>query len=155
MNELNELGELLVDEMAKYLLARGKVSSGSLIDSLEYKIEDSATRGVELSIYAASHAKFVNKGRKKLVKKVPIDSLIKWIEQKGLETGDKKKRNLAFAIQRHIWKNGIQPVQFIDDVIANNNLNILRKVGDYYITFVGSEIDKLFTKYWTDKEIVL
>jgi hypothetical protein len=49
---------------------------------------------------------YVNNGRQKGGKKVPIDVLVAWIERKAIVSGDKKVKSLAFAIQQTIHKEG-------------------------------------------------
>lgn len=150
--ELEQLGELLVNDMSNYLIESGKLSTGNLVKSLKHKIEDSAA-GIELNIYGTDYAKWVDRGRKKGGKKVPISALLKWVEQKGIATGDKKLRQIAFAIQTNIWKNGIKPTPFIQVALNKRELSILDKVGNMRINYISNEIDKLITKYWFDKEI--
>ena len=150
--ELEQLGELLVNDMASFLIANKKLSSGTLVKSLKSKVEDSAA-GIELNIYGTDYAKFVDRGRKKGGKRVPISALVKWVKEKGLATGDKKMVQLAFAIQTNIWKNGIKPTPFIQFALNKRELAVLDKVGNMRINYISNEIDKLITKYWFDKAI--
>jgi hypothetical protein len=52
------------------------------------------------------YGKYVDSGRRKGAKKVPLDVLIAWIERKAIVNGDKEVKSLAFAIQQTIFKEG-------------------------------------------------
>lgn len=156
LSELRELGELLVQDMANKLLSNkphAKKNTGSLIESLEFKIEDGIAETINLNIYGADYAKWVEVGRKKKAKRVPLNVLIKWASEKGLATGDKKLKSLAFAIQTSIWKNGIAPVPFIQFAIDKNENKISEKVLKSRTLYISNEIDKLILKYRFDKEL--
>jgi hypothetical protein len=53
------------------------------------------------------YGRYVDSGRRAGIKRVPIDALIGWIRVKGIPLNGRKERDLAYAIQLKIWKNGI------------------------------------------------
>ena len=103
------------------------------------------------------YGEWVNKGRRKGAKPVPIPALVEWIKQKGIATNNKKVLGIAFAIQKSIekkgipskqyvkWKagNSIKRVGFIDDTIIRITATINRMVLDIATKKVEIEIDNL------------
>lgn len=84
-----------------------KIASGNLRNSIK-AIPFKDAIGIEMD----SYFRFVQSGRKSNKKGVPVDALIKWINERGLTGKDKKgkrmsTRSFAFAIQRNIKKFGI------------------------------------------------
>lgn len=95
------LGEFILDLLKAELEAQGHRASGKLIDSMNYKIN-----GETIEFYAEDYAKFVDSGRNAGAKRVPIDALMQWIEQKGIASGDVEVKKIAYAIQQTIFKEG-------------------------------------------------
>lgn len=61
---------------------------------------------------------FVSDGRRPGVRKVPIEALIEFIKKNGITPQNGKTINqLAYAIQNTIYKQGINPKNYIDKVI--------------------------------------
>lgn len=124
---LNRVGEMWVKIMKQKIKEKGKVASGFLLNSIDYRVirDDS---GPILEIQYADYWKYVNDGRKARGDDrpisadngaVPIPALLKWIKIKGLRGRNKKGRfttnlSLAFAIRAKIWKFGIKPANFFD-----------------------------------------
>lgn len=103
---LSELGKMIIHQFGKELIEQKHKATGRLIAGFNFKVQ-SYSGGLELLITnSAGYAGLVNRGRKP-GHRVPIQDLIDWIEVKGLETGDKAVRNLAYAIQTAIWREGI------------------------------------------------
>lgn len=151
MDALQELGQMMVQDMTNYLLVNKKSASRKLVESINFRIEDGILETINLNIYGEDYGKWVNVGRKKKAKRVPISALIEWATIRGLETGEKKLRQLAFAIQTNIWKKGIKPTPFIEFTLKRNAQKITDKVAEHQVLFVSNEIDKLILKYRFDK----
>ena len=148
---LEKVGTLLIQEMASDLMRKKKVASKGLIDSLKMNV-DKTTDGYEVNITGKDYAKWVNIGRKKGGKKVPISALLPWIRLKGFETGNNSLVSLAFAIQTAIWKNGIAPTNFIEDSMKKANKTIESKVLEAMGYEVSANIDNLIKKHWNSKD---
>ncbi len=77
------------------------------------------------------YGQWVQSGRLRGKKGVPIDALEKWIKARGIQGRDKKgrfikRRSLAFAIQTNIKKFGIRSANWydvaIDKVLEDNEI---------------------------------
>lgn len=122
---LDRIGKLWVKIMKQKIRKSGKVASGELLESIDYRVIPDGENGFLLEIQFADYFKFVNEGRRKgLGPKasqggVPIPALTEWISQKKLKGRDKKGRfitnlSLAFAIRYSIYKYGIKPTNIYD-----------------------------------------
>lgn len=60
-----------------------------------------------LTIEGEQHLVWLNKGRKKGRKKVPIDALLSWMRRRNFPERGKEARKVAFAIQAAIHREGI------------------------------------------------
>jgi len=105
-NDFNVIGQFLIKELSKELIFQKHQASGKLIDSLEYRIKNTSN-GMRLEIWSEDYGHYVNTGRKAGTKKVPIVSLVNWIKQKGIASGDKEVTSIAYAIQTKIFREGI------------------------------------------------
>ena len=108
-------GNQVESEIETRLFNLGKVASGTLYDSIGYKIIETE-KGYRLQFTMADYGKYVDKGTKPSKyadmegrgtgKSKFITSLMKWCDIKGLPRG------LAFPIRRKIWKFGQPPTNF-------------------------------------------
>ena len=94
-------GAFLVEVLQRELLNQGHKATGDLINSINYKIE-----GMDLIIqtpkeYVSAMENGLPKGHK-----VPISALIRWIEIKGIATGEKEIISAAWAIRAAIIREG-------------------------------------------------
>lgn len=146
--DLDKVGDIIVDnfkqalEEKKYKYGnppRGtklgnKVSSGRLKNSI------SAVSGRDsIQIKMEEYGIFVQGGRKRGDKGVPIDALLKWIQQRNIKSRDMTDRQLAFAIQRNIKKFGIRPSNWFDEAI--DKMFDDPRFMDVFETTVQEEID--------------
>lgn len=106
-----------------------KVASGKLRDSIEVIPYYKNGLG-QLLIAAEYYAEYVIRGRKK-GKYVPIEPLIDWIRERGLQGRDKKgryisRKSFAFAISNSIKNNGIRAADFrylsIEDILKDKRI---------------------------------
>ena len=104
---------------ANYRGIGNKVASGRLKNSVEVKQTTNSRDLQVLQVLMIDYAQYVQAGRRRDKKGVPISSLLQWIKERGLKGRDKKGRymtnkSFAFAIQKNITKYGIRPANFID-----------------------------------------
>lgn len=152
--DINALGQFIVNELGKELIKQDHKATGKLIASLDYKRQDTVV-STDLVIEMNDYGTWVNLGRKRGAAKVPIQALVEWIKQKGIETNNKKVVGIAFAIQKSIeekgipskpyvrWKsgNGKKRVSFVDDVLARIGNEIERRVTEMAYKTIEVEID--------------
>ena len=91
----------VIDFIKAEFVAQGHSNTGKLEESLTWKLE-----GNKINIYGVDYAKWVESGRQKGAKRIPIDALITWVEQRGIASGDKEVKNVAYAIQQKIFQEG-------------------------------------------------
>jgi hypothetical protein len=82
-----------------------KVASGSLINSINYRLQDTAN-GVNIILLANDYLKYVDEGRKPGTYP-PIRAIQKWVAIKGM------KPEAAWAIRTNIYKFGIKPTRVL------------------------------------------
>ena len=147
--DLNDIGQFIINELAKELIKQDHKATGKLIESLDYKVNTSIA-GTDLLIEMEDYGTYVNTGRKRGAAKVPIDALVDWIKVKGIETNNKKVLGMAFAIQKTIQKQGIptvnsrkrgKRVEFVDDTLKRIQSIIERKIEDLAAKTVEIQVD--------------
>ncbi len=105
MVDYKKVGKLIIASLQKELLGQGHKATGNLINSFEQRVIE-LPNSIVIEILMDEYGIYVNEGRKKGAKKVPISVLVKWIEQKAIANGDKEVKNIAFAIQQVIFAEG-------------------------------------------------
>lgn len=149
--DLDNVGQFIINELAKELIKQDHSATGKLIDSLDYRTTSSSV-GQTLLIEMLDYGKFVNTGRKKGARKVPIQALVDWIKQKGIATNNKKALGIAFAIQKTIEKEGSPTVrsrrngkktEFVDDTLERIGAEINRRLEEAAFKTVEVQIDNL------------
>jgi len=105
MVDYNKIAKLIISSLQKELIEQGHKATGNLVNSFEERVIE-LPNSMVLEILMDDYGVYVNNGRKSGGKKVPIDVLVKWIERKGIASGDKEVKNAAFAIQNKIWQEG-------------------------------------------------
>lgn len=132
---LEDLGFLFVESLKSKVRAKiypygnpnikgrgNKIATGNLLDSFDYSVEIDANGMPVLLLTYSDYFKYVNKGRKINVKRVPLNVLLKWIKIKGIRGRDKRGRfikntSFAYAIQTNIFKYGIRPTNIYDKAL--------------------------------------
>ena len=105
MVDFKKVGQLIISSLQKELIEQGHQATGNLVNSFEQRVIE-VPNSIVLEILMDEYGIYVNEGRAKKKKKVPISALVKWIEQKAIVNGDKKVKSLAFAIQQVIFAEG-------------------------------------------------
>lgn len=121
----------VIDFIKAEFVAQGHSNTGKLEDSLTWKLE-----GNKINIYGVDYAKWVESGREKKAKRIPIDALITWVEQRGIASGDKEVKNVAFAIQNAIFQHGSPTPNSLSPEFTSNGRR------DKFITYAIDENSK-------------
>ena len=150
-SDIAVLGQFIIDELGKELIKQNHRATGKLISSLDYRIVKSV-EGTDLIVEMNDYGEWVNKGRRKGAKPVPIPALVEWIRQKGIATNNKKILGIAFAIQKTIQKEGIptnnsrakgKRTGFIDDTIIRISAEINRRLQSILFRTIELQLDNL------------
>lgn len=150
-NELDEIGQFAIEELGKELIKQQHKATGDLIASLDFNIISQKLSDA-IIVTMNDYGKFVNTGRKRGAAKVPIQALVDWIKQKGIESDSKKVLGIAFAIQKTIQKEGSptvrsrargKKVEFVEDVIERIQLKVFQMVEKATVNKVQISIDNL------------
>jgi hypothetical protein len=129
------IGEAVRKELLRGLNENGRYplrTNSALAKSLRVEVTqgrgasgrfEGYTANSALALYAADYAEYVDKGRKKFAKKIPISALLIFIKNRGLGQVRQKSgrfggrtisaNSLAFAIQTAIYKSGLRGRHFI------------------------------------------
>ena len=105
MVDFNKVGNFIIKALQMELIQQGHKATGNLVNSFEQRFLE-LPDSLVLEILMDDYGIYVNEGRRKGAKKVPINVLIAWIEKKAIVNGDKEVKSLAFAIQQTIFKEG-------------------------------------------------
>ena len=89
-----------------------KIASGKLQNSIS-----AVSNRDSISISMEDYGQYVQTGRRRGAKGVPISALLDWIRERNIKPRDMTERQLAFAIQRNIKKFGIRPSNWFDNAI--------------------------------------
>lgn len=152
--DIEDVGQFIINELAKELIKQDHRATGKLIASLDYNVLDNFI-GTVLRIEMNDYGEYVNVGRKRGAAKVPIDALVDWIKVKGIESNNKKALGIAFAIQKTIQKEGIptrksrsrgKKVEFVDDTLSRIEMTIVNKIEDIAGKTVETTIDNFIKR---------
>lgn len=110
-----------------------KKASGELYNSIQGSVEMTPDGPVAVLSYA-DYFKYVNEGRRPNVRRVPIKDLLEWIKIRGVRFRTERGRfrrgtnlQMAFAIQKNIYKYGIKPANIYDKGLDG--------IEDYFIDY--------------------
>jgi hypothetical protein len=137
----NEFGKDYVKVMVALLKGNKpypKVASGSLVNSINYRLQDTAN-GINLILLADDYLKYVDKGRKPGTYP-PIQAIQKWVAIKGIP------KQAAWAIRQNIYKFGIKPTNVIKK--TQNIMDITRNANRKYEQRMVDNIVKVIEKSW-------
>lgn len=93
------------------LIKKGVDRNSDLVKTIEYEYKDDM-----FVLIANDYYVWVSTGRKRNVRKVPINDLIKWIKDKRIPIRG-SINSTAYSIQNAIYKNGIKAKKFQDPVV--------------------------------------
>jgi hypothetical protein len=101
---LELIGNFIVEQLVKVLDEQGHRNTGTLQDTMR-SVVTSNGKGYNITIYGKEYAKYVDRGIPSGVWVNPY-ALAEWVEQKGIATGEKEIKNIAFAIRQKIFQEG-------------------------------------------------
>ena len=139
---LYQIATFLKADIKQQLIDDGHRATGELVDS----INTAVIQGSNMWVIEGSMAKqgeYIIRGRQAGSKGVPIDALVKWIENKNFSDGVSSTRGLAFAIQKSIKKKGIKPDDFISKVFEKNRDLIGRKLDEAVYNALDASLTNL------------
>ena len=111
--QLEALGRTYVQELTNQLKIEGKEASGSLIKSLQYRVDQNYKTPI-LSILANDYLTYVDQGRRPGAKMPPSNQLLDWVKERGIKIKGQTDGQTAFVIARSIGIKGIKPTNVID-----------------------------------------
>lgn len=126
--QLDALGREYVAELTQQLISTDKVSTGNLINSLDYEVLETVN-GLVLKIIADDYLQYVDQGRRP-GKRPPQKAILKWVENKGIKIKKQTPSQTAFVIARSIGKKGIKPTNVLkktQTAIFNNIQTLVNK----------------------------
>lgn len=111
-----------------------------------------------LQIIAQDYLQWLDTGRKPGGKKVPIEALLKWVRQRGLNrgkngrfTGAASINQIAWAVQRAIWLHGIKGRHFITPAFALGAEVLDKLLDDSALDIISRDLDAQFKLFKTGK----
>lgn len=111
-----------------------------LADNITTQIDES---NYIASILVDSYIDYIDSGRRKRARKVPIDKLRDWARRRNIPTDN----NTLYAIQQAIYRDGIQPRPILNKLldIFNDN-SIIDNNLDKIIQAITNQLDNYFNK---------
>jgi hypothetical protein len=101
---LQLIGDFIVEQLVKVLDDQGHRNTGKLQDTMKSTVKESGG-GFEIIITGQDYAKYVDRGIPAGVW-VNVGALQKWVMQKGIATGEREIKQVAFLIGRKIFQEG-------------------------------------------------
>ncbi len=135
--KLKDFGKDYVKILWRELKREGKNATGSLLNSLDYRIVEDA-KAIRIEILANDYLTWVDKGRKP-GKYPPIKAISNWAKVKGIS------QDAVFPIARKIFKFGIKPTNVIQRVVKEfeTSSTLKKKYEDEVVnTIIKSINDK-------------
>lgn len=144
-----------------------KIATGQLYDSIQGNVKNTPQGPIAVLSYA-DYFKYVNEGRRPERRRVPIRELLEWIKIRGVRFRNERGRfrrgtneNMAFAIQRNIFKYGIKPANIYDKGLdgiegyfidfPNNLPPELRAAGQHLFEAIAGDINVFVEQTITDE----
>lgn len=143
---LQEFDSLKTDLIAKHK-ELGMEASGDFIRSLEV-VQD----GLSIKLIGNKYAEQLEYGRRPSAKMPPIEAIIKWVQDKGIESEIRKATGIAWAIAKKIQKQGWKRerhggVELVSQVITPKRMqSIIDKVGLELTLYFANEFTVLMNK---------
>jgi hypothetical protein len=141
----NEFGKDYVKVMVALLKGNrpfAKVASGSLVNSINYRLQDTAN-GINVILLANDYLKWVDRGRKPGTYP-PIQAIQRWVAIKGIP------KQAAWAIRTNIFKFGIKPTRVIAKTRFQLETN--RTYAQKYERMIVDTLTKNIEKNWLNTE---
>lgn len=134
------LTNIFQEELAK---VKPKSKGHNLYKSIATDVQQTLFGDVVATVEADFYAYYVNSGRKKNLKGVPIYALLRWFEEYNITLRGKSARSSAFAMQNSIKAKGIKKAPFIDNAAARIEKN--KTLDNMIEKYVNDLIEQHFT----------
>lgn len=142
---LQPLADFLKKELQSELITQGHKATGELINSIEVTVND-ITSGFEIIGSSIYYGGYVESGRKKGAKGVPISALMDWIGAKKIQIKGMNDKSIAFMFQASIKRKGIKPSMFVENVLEKYSSRIESDIERYMYMYSIGIIENLITK---------
>jgi hypothetical protein len=147
--ELNIVGAFMANILIAEIVAKGKVASGNLRDSVEYQITRTEN-SYQVDLLADRYINNVSDGRKKGYPNGGdgsfLKALIEWVKIKSIESDDKKAKAAAWAIREAIFKRGIPATNIIEFAIEQIDRQIDEMVTAAIDKDIKNHFNEMFNK---------
>ena len=148
--ELKIVGAFMANILIAEIVAKGKVASGNLRDSVEYQIARTEN-SYQVDLLADRYINNVSDGRKKGYPKSKedqgfLENLIKWVLIKGKASDDKSARAAAWAIRESIFQKGIPATNIIEFAIEQIDRQIDEMVTAAIDKDIKNHFNEMFNK---------
>jgi hypothetical protein len=147
--ELNIVGAFMANILIAEIVAKGKVASGNLRDSVEYQIARTEN-SYQVDLLADRYINNVSDGRKKGYPNGGdgsfLKALIEWVKIKSIESDDKKAKAAAWAIREAIFKRGIPATNIIEFAIEQIDRQIDEMVTAAIDKDIKNHFNEMFNK---------
>ena len=125
----------------KQLMLIYNLQDSSLVNSIEWQYKDNF-----FILLANDYFQWVDSGRRPRARMVPIEALISWIKKKGIQPRYGGTINsLAWAIRISIYKVGIMPRPYIDNIIGQSTDMISEDIAEKLSIEIADAIAKELT----------
>lgn len=152
-SDLKDLLEDLIPQLNKltiqYMTQSGIKSKSDLVKSVGYELTPDG-----IGLKANNYWFYASQGRRAGTRKVPITALIDYIKRYGITPrAGQTFTQLAFAIQTAIYKQGINPKNYVNKVIDGTSDVTEEMIADGLIEDIADEIVNLMTQTPYAKEV--
>lgn len=118
---MNDFGKDYVTAIKRELRSEGKVASGELLNSINYKLIRKDD-GFDIQITSKEYLKYVDEGRRP-GRMPPSTKLIPWVRSKGIKMSTSKGKKMtdqqmAFVLAKSIGKKGIKATNILSETKA-------------------------------------
>ena len=146
---LDLIGQFIVDQLVKTLDELGHRATGELQETMRYTITTSGS-GYDITIIGKDYAEAVENGLPAGTK-VSVEALAKWVEAKGIATGEIQIKSIAFLISRNIFEKGTVQFRenrkgFIEVMLDESAKVIFQMVFDLFSREVGVTLGNTISK---------
>ena len=143
--ELEIVGQFMANILIAEIVAKNKVASGQLRDSVEYVITRTEN-SYKVDLLADRYINNVSDGRKAGYPNGGdgsfLKALIEWVKIKGIESDDKKVKSAAWAIRESIFQKGIPATNIIEFAIEQ----IERQIDEMVTAALDKDIKNHFNQ---------
>ena len=109
-----DFAQEVVDLQRNFLVSKGKIASGDLVNSIGYQVVESA-KGKSVEFLADDYWVYVEYGRRAGDKFPPPQPIAQWIRERRIRpSAGVTQEQLVYLISRAIADKGIRPTPFVE-----------------------------------------